>query len=74
MSSDSMSKCSLCFRQILVKNFKRHCERQHNTIDTEEKYKKQLVKLEKKYYQYQSFFSFKIKNSRKPTTTPTARK
>ena len=47
MSSDSMGKCSLCFRQILVKNFKRHCERQYNTIDTEEKYKKQLVKLKK---------------------------
>jgi hypothetical protein len=28
-----------------VKNFKRHCERQHSSINTEEKYKKQLVKL-----------------------------
>ena len=42
-----MGECSLCFRQILVKNLKRHCERQHNTIDTEEKYKKRLVKLKK---------------------------
>ena len=30
-----------------MKNFKRHCERQHNTIDTEGKYKKQLVKLKR---------------------------
>ena len=50
ISSDSMGKCPLYFRQILVKNIKRHCEHQHNAIDTEKKYKKPTCETEKKYY------------------------
>ncbi|CAF1037014.1 unnamed protein product [Rotaria sordida] len=39
---------TLYTKPIPVKNFKRHCERQHSSINTEEKYKKQLVKLKEK--------------------------
>ncbi|CAF4773638.1 unnamed protein product, partial [Rotaria socialis] len=43
--SSSARKCPLCFKSILVKNFKRHCNNTHNTIDNEEKYKKLFFKF-----------------------------
>jgi len=45
MSSSSAGKCPLCFTTILVKNFKRHCDARHNSVDTKEKYEKLLKKL-----------------------------
>ncbi|CAF1161390.1 unnamed protein product, partial [Rotaria magnacalcarata] len=44
-SSSSARKCPLCFKSILVKNFKRHCNNTHNTIDNKEKYKKLFFKF-----------------------------
>lgn len=45
MSSSSVGKCLLCFITILVKNFKRHCDARHNSVDIKEKYEKLLKKF-----------------------------
>lgn len=45
MSSNSLSKCPLCLKTVLVKNFKRHCKNCHDSVDSEEKYEKLFFKL-----------------------------
>jgi hypothetical protein len=47
MSSSSSGKCPLCFKIVLVRNFKRHCNNCHNSVDSKEKYDKLLLKLKK---------------------------
>ena len=45
MSSTTSGKCPLCLKVLLVKNFKRHCEHCHDSVDTKEKYEKLLLKM-----------------------------
>ncbi|CAF4708396.1 unnamed protein product, partial [Rotaria sp. Silwood2] len=47
MSSTSLSlgKCPLCLKSLRVKNFKRHCDLCHDSINTKEKYEKLLLKM-----------------------------
>ena len=45
MSSNSLGKCPLCLNVMLVKNFKRHCKNCHNSVDSQEKYEKLLLKF-----------------------------
>ena len=47
MSSSSTAECLLCFTTILVKNFKRHCDARYESVNTKEKYKKQIKNLKK---------------------------
>jgi hypothetical protein len=47
MSSSSPGECPLCYKTILVKNFKRHCKACHNSVDNEEKFEKLLSKFKR---------------------------
>ncbi|CAF2482258.1 unnamed protein product [Rotaria sp. Silwood2] len=44
MSTTTLGKCPLCLK-VLVKNFKRHCEHCHDSVNTKEKYEKLLLKM-----------------------------
>ena len=45
MSSNSLGKYPLCLNVMLVKHFKRHCKNCHNSVDSQEKYEKLLLKF-----------------------------
>lgn len=45
MSSTNLGKCPLCFKVLLLKNFKRHCEHCHDSVNTKEKYEKLFFKM-----------------------------
>ncbi|CAF1621052.1 unnamed protein product [Didymodactylos carnosus] len=45
MSSNVSGKCPLCLKPVLVRNFKRHCNSFHTSIDTDQKFQKQICKL-----------------------------
>ncbi|CAF4186840.1 unnamed protein product, partial [Rotaria sordida] len=44
--SSAFGKCPLYLKVLLVKNFKRHCEHCHDSVNTKEKYGKLLLKME----------------------------
>ncbi|CAM4949812.1 unnamed protein product [Rotaria socialis] len=71
-SSSSARKCPLCFKSILVKNFKRHCNNTHNTIDNEEKYKKLFFKFKGDISkQVRQSPTSETRTSNEPLTSPT---
>ena len=45
MSSNSTSKCLLCFQQIMVKTFEHHCEHRYGSVGYEHRYRRQYKKL-----------------------------
>ena len=47
MPSISVGNCPLCFKTVSYKNFSRHCQINHNSVDTKEKYKKLFLKFKK---------------------------
>lgn len=44
-SSSGSGKCPLCLKVMLIKNFKRHCDNCHDSVNTKEKYEKLLLKM-----------------------------
>ena len=45
MPNNSPGKCPLCFKTIVVKNFKRHCKSCHSSVNTQEKLDKLFLKF-----------------------------
>ena len=49
MPSISVGNCLLCFKTISHKDFSRHCQINHNSVHTKEKYKKLFFEIQEKY-------------------------